>query len=258
MEDPTRKDDGPQPFKPGANRQALQAAVARDAKNRILKSKPEAAGTATTGVTSRKSSKRAAKPKPVVSDFRHPQVARGTFDAATLQQSVMAEIAPLADSLVASVASQTAASIAANSQEVAEHLRLVIEPRIAAVIADAVRSAIVTGTRAHQLHLAQLAVIDRAASQARSLKTLQGRISNEIQLAGLRRITDLADLSYFKVLESDSTESIGESGLELVTPAYIDDQSGTIIEYGWIRYANDTDPGNAASHHNSANNEGAP
>lgn len=255
MEDPRRRDDGNQPVKPGAKRRASQVAIARDAKKRTPKSsKPEAATRKESSETSIKSSKQASRPKPDVSEFRHPQIIRGTFDAAALQQSVMAEITPLADSLVASVASQTAASIAANSQEVAEHLRLVIEPRITAVVADAVRSAIVTGTRARQLHLAQLAVIDRAASQARSLRTLQGRINDEIQLAGLRRITDLADLSYFKVLESHSNESIVESGFELVAPAYVDAQSGTIIEFGWIRFANDGNRGEAASN----NHEGAP
>jgi hypothetical protein len=72
------------------------------------------------------------------------------------------------------------------------------------------------------------------------LLRLQERIGAEIEKAGLRRVVDLEDLTLFNSADGASTgtaERAGADAFELVTPAYVDADSGRVIERGWVRQA---------------------
>ncbi|WP_143665999.1 hypothetical protein [Streptomyces sp. CS159] len=106
-------------------------------------------------------------------------------------------------------------------------------------IGEALRAGVVEGMRVRERHLAQLVLIDRAAAQAKVLLRLQERIGAEIEKAGLRRVVDLDDLSLFNSADG-MTRTAGRASadaLELVTPAYVDADSGRVIERGWVRQA---------------------
>ncbi|MEV0929227.1 hypothetical protein ACIBMX_03635 [Streptomyces phaeochromogenes] len=105
-------------------------------------------------------------------------------------------------------------------------------------IAEGVRAGVVDGMRSRDRHLAQLAVIDRAAAHASTLTQLQERIDKELALAGLRRISDLSDLSTFNVADGTGMPASTLSDddvFELVSPAYADAETGRTLERGWIR-----------------------
>ncbi|MFJ7946813.1 hypothetical protein ACIQ6K_24630 [Streptomyces sp. NPDC096354] len=161
----------------------------------------------------------------------HPQVGTGTFDAESLLSSVLAAVKTQLEegfhTLEAALASADDPAAAAQTARTAGHQ-----------IADAVRAGVVEGMRVRDRHLAQLAVIDRAAAQAESLKSLRGRISSELELVGLRRISDLSDLSAFNLVEPTGSQVAAHregEAYELVSPAYTDAQTGRTVERGWIR-----------------------
>ncbi|OSP39542.1 hypothetical protein B7767_31055 [Streptomyces sp. 13-12-16] len=107
-------------------------------------------------------------------------------------------------------------------------------------IAEALRAGVIEGMRTRERHLVQLVLIDRAAAQAKMLLRLQERIGAEIEKAGLRRVVDLKDLTLFNLADGASTgtaERAGADVFELVTPAYVDADSGRVIERGWVRQA---------------------
>jgi hypothetical protein len=159
----------------------------------------------------------------------HPKVEPETYDAAALLQSVLGAVEPkleeglkeLAEAITPGTESEAARAIRA----VGRHL------------AEALRAGVVEGMQVRQRHLAQLAVIDRAAAQARNLSGLQGRISAEIEHAGLRRVCELEDLSPFNLASTSEDSLQGEATFELVTPAYVEADSGRVVERGWIKVA---------------------
>lgn len=166
----------------------------------------------------------------------HPHCAPGTFDAAALLKSVLAVVEPtlmegLGSLEEALLTSQGEAG--AEAQPNGQSLRGVQRQ-----IAEAVRSAVIEGMRIRERHLAQLVVIDRAAAQTDALVRLQERIGTEIARAGLRRVVDLTDLSLFNLADSvglPPEEDADRGALELVTPAYVDADTGQVVERGWVR-----------------------
>lgn len=162
----------------------------------------------------------------------HPRCEEGTFDAAALLASVLAGVEPkMAEGLRA--LEEMLDSGEDGSEELAQTIRAVGRQ-----MAESVRAGVVEGMRSRDRHLAQLAVIDRAAAQASALTQLQERIDKELALAGLRRISDLSDLSTFDLADGTGTlaciPSDGDA-FELVSPAYVDAETGRTIERGWIR-----------------------
>ncbi|MGW4436064.1 hypothetical protein ACWELO_09930 [Streptomyces sp. NPDC004596] len=101
-------------------------------------------------------------------------------------------------------------------------------------ISEALRAAVIEGMRVRERHLAQLVVIDRAAAQSANITRLQERIGTEIERAGLRRIAETSDLSLFN-LAGATEPAAGDSAYELVTPAYVDMDTGRVVERGWLR-----------------------
>lgn len=173
----------------------------------------------------------------VCSSSSHPECEPGTFDAAALLRSVLAVVEPrleegfrsLQQSL--SVPEDTAAGKAISPERDVRTL--------GRQIGEELRAGVVEGIRARERHLAQLVLIDRAAAQAKVLLRLQERIGVEIEKAGLRRVVDLDDLSLFNSADG-MTRTAGRASadaLELVTPAYVDADSGRVIERGWVRQA---------------------
>ncbi|MFF9602384.1 hypothetical protein ACF1GY_08890 [Streptomyces sp. NPDC014684] len=107
---------------------------------------------------------------------------------------------------------------------------------IARQISEALRAAVIEGMRVRERHLAQLVVIDRAAAQSDNIARLQERIGTEIERGGLRRIAETSDLSLFNLAGSaEQAENEIDGAYELVTPAYIDTDTGRVVERGWLR-----------------------
>lgn len=161
----------------------------------------------------------------------HPRVGPGTFDAEALLSSVLAVVEVRLEEGFR-VLEEALAGIG-DPASTAETARTAGRQ-----IADAVRAGVVEGMRVRDRHLAQLAVIDRAAAQAENLKNLQGRIGSELELVGLRRISDLSDLSAFNLVEATGSQvaALPEGdAYELVSPAYMDAHTGRTVERGWIR-----------------------
>ncbi|MFF4829394.1 hypothetical protein ACFY20_42125 [Streptomyces sp. NPDC001312] len=162
----------------------------------------------------------------------HPRCEAGTFDAAALLASVLASVEPRITEGLHSLEG-AAAGQGGSAEAVAQAIRTVGRQ-----LADAVRAGVVEGMRSRDRHLAQLAVIDRAAAQASALTELQERIDRELALAGLRRISEVSDLAAFNLADASGTpdgSSPGGCAYELVSPAYVDAETGHMIERGWIR-----------------------
>ncbi|MEU6655881.1 hypothetical protein ABZ904_42630 [Streptomyces sp. NPDC046900] len=162
----------------------------------------------------------------------HPHCEAGTFDAATLLASVLASVEPRITEGLHSL--QGAAAEAGDGAEtVAQAIR-----SVGRQLADAVRAGVIEGMRSRDRHLAQLAVIDRAAAQASALAELQERIDRELALVGVRRISELSDLAAFNLADASGTPDgspLSGDAYELVSPAYVDAETGRMIERGWIR-----------------------
>jgi hypothetical protein len=163
-------------------------------------------------------------------------VESGTFDAPALLKCVLAAVEPtLQEGL------RVIAESALGAEEKDEPCGVARAQAVRAVgrqVAEALRTAVVDGMRTRQFHLAQLAVIDRAAGQAASLAELRKRIDAEISKAGLRRISETTDLAAFNLADSGgSAQAPTGSSIqyELLAPAYSDTESGRIVERGWVR-----------------------
>ncbi|MFF3600893.1 hypothetical protein [Kitasatospora indigofera] len=143
---------------------------------------------------------------------------------------VDAQLEQIARSLAASVS-------AAGDADLAAVLRTELARRLVPQFTEAVRGAVLDGIRARQMHLAQLAVIDRAAHRASKLTSLQARIDHEITKAGLARVVEPGDLSLFNLVnpDQDSTGSSEAPAYSVVSPAYTDRESGRLVETGWLR-----------------------
>ncbi|MFB6889312.1 hypothetical protein ACFCX4_08365 [Kitasatospora sp. NPDC056327] len=170
-----------------------------------------------------------------------PEIAPGTFDAAALLASVTAALRPVLEAQLEQIAASLASS-AATAEETSPTaaIRAELTRRLVPQFTEAVRGAVMEGIRTRQMHLAQLAVIDRAAYQASNLTSLQSRIDHEIAKAGLVRVTEPADLSLFSLTDpvQEHAESNGIPHFSVVSPAYTDRESGRLVETGWLRAEN--------------------
>ncbi|WP_405962839.1 hypothetical protein OG713_08435 [Streptomyces sp. NBC_00723] len=189
-------------------------------------------------VDEKKRAKRSQASPPVVvcSNSSHPACEPGTFDAATLLASVLAVVEPrLQEGLQA-----LERSLPTAQREAGDQTASVSDVRaVGRQITEALRAGVVEGMRTRERHLAQLVVIDRAAAQSQVLLRLQQRIGAEIEKAGLRRVVDLENLALFNLADgtTESADNASTPAFELVTPAYVDSDSGRVIERGWVRRA---------------------
>jgi hypothetical protein len=68
------------------------------------------------------------------------------------------------------------------------------------------------------------------------LKALLTRLEDETAKAGLRVVGDTGDQSLFNVVEDQpGVMKRGPVTFELVAPAYVDKESGKLVERGWLR-----------------------
>lgn len=167
----------------------------------------------------------------------HPKMEPDTCDAAALLKSMLATVLPRLDEGLAALAEAAvhSAGDAETCTETAQAVRAVGRQ-----ITEALRAGVVDGMRMRERHLAQLAVIDRAAAQASHLASLRTRISTEIEHAGLRRVSGLTDLSPFDLAADPGIASSPEGApedYELVVPAYVEIGSGRVVERGWVKVA---------------------
>ncbi|MEU6339412.1 hypothetical protein ABZ883_00435 [Streptomyces sp. NPDC046977] len=107
--------------------------------------------------------------------------------------------------------------------------------RVLPQFTEAVRKGVLESIRMRQMHLAQLAVLHRQALDAKSLKMVLTRIDHEVAKAGLQIVGDASDLSLFNVLEDQSGAVQAPVAFELLVPAYVDRESGKLVERGWLR-----------------------
>jgi hypothetical protein len=173
---------------------------------------------------------------------RLPQIPTGTFDAAALLASVTESLRPVLDrELEAMALSLSAAATAPGSGDLAADLRTELVRQLVPQFTEAVRAAVIDGIRTRQIHLAQLAVIDRAAFQGHKLTALQQRIDHELVRTGLLRVTDTKDLSFFNLLDSEAVADHGDAApvYSVVAPAYVDQESGRTVERGWLSVSYD-------------------
>lgn len=163
----------------------------------------------------------------------HPRVAVGTFDAAALLAELLSVLEPRIETglgaLCEALGEQGVGSDTARAAR-----------SMGKQIADSVRAGVVEGMRVRERHLAQLAVIDRAAAHASSLRELRDRIETELKLAGLQRVIEPGDLSAFNLARSneetaaDAPPTAGDA-YEVLSPAYLDTETNRTIESGWLR-----------------------
>jgi hypothetical protein len=174
----------------------------------------------------------------VCSSSSHPECEPGTFDAAALLKSVLAVVEPRLEEGLRSL--QQSLSVQGDTAEGEPVMQGQDLRAVGRQITEALRAGVVEGMRTRERHLAQLVLIDRAAAQAKMLLRLQERIGAEIEKAGLRRVVDLEDLTLFNSADGASTgpaDGAGADVFELVSPAYVDADSGRVIERGWVRQA---------------------
>ncbi|MCX4514432.1 hypothetical protein OHA27_29745 [Streptomyces sp. NBC_01619] len=115
-------------------------------------------------------------------------------------------------------------------------LRAELMRRVLPQFTEAVRKGVLESIRTRQMHLAQLAVLHRQALDAKTLKVVLTRLDHEAAKAGLQIVGDAGDQSLFNVVEDQpGVVKRGPVTFELVAPAYVDKESGKLVERGWLR-----------------------
>ncbi|WP_166028514.1 hypothetical protein [Streptomyces chilikensis] len=108
--------------------------------------------------------------------------------------------------------------------------------RVLPQFSEAVRAGVLEGIRTRQMHLAQLAVLHRQALEAKSMQAVLTRLDHEVAKAGLQIVGDSGDQSLFNIVEEQpGVMKRGPVVLEVITPAYVDRESGRLVERGWLR-----------------------
>lgn len=167
-----------------------------------------------------------------------PELTPGTLDAAAILKSVNETLLPVVERELEEAAEKLGAALVDKKTEanLVSAFRAELMRRVLPQFTEAVRKGVLESIRTRQVHLAQLAVLHRQALDAKSLKAVLTRIDHEVTRAGLQIVGDVSDLSLFNVLE-DQSGAIQPASLtfELLVPAYVDTESGKLVERGWLR-----------------------
>jgi hypothetical protein len=111
---------------------------------------------------------------------------------------------------------------------------VVMDPKVS-TSADAyegLRRQVAMAASSRQAHLVQLAQFSRALRRGVSVDQLSSLVEEWMQQAGLTAVTE-ADPDLYEVLEGDS-----DSGrFEVLSPAYMDPQSGQLVALGQARWS---------------------
>ncbi len=167
-----------------------------------------------------------------------PKIAEGALDAPAILKSVNETLLPVVKEELERVADTLGASLEDRGvgEDPVGAIRAELMRRVLPQISDSVRSGVMEGMRTRQMHLAQLAAIHRQTFESQSLRVVLSRIDHELSRAGLRIIEKADDHSQFNVVEDPpGAMSYGPVVYEVAAPAYVDGESGKLVERGWLR-----------------------
>ncbi|MFI2426284.1 hypothetical protein ACH5A7_19645 [Streptomyces sp. NPDC018955] len=167
-----------------------------------------------------------------------PEFAPGTLDAAAILDSVNETLLPVVERELEEATEKLGAALAGRETEadLVSAFRAELMRRVLPQFTEAVRRGVLESIRTRQMHLAQLAVLHRQALDAKTLKVVLTRLDHEAAKAGLQIVGDAGDQSLFNVVEDQpGVIQEGPVTFELVAPAYVDKESGKLVERGWLR-----------------------
>ncbi|MEE1941967.1 hypothetical protein V1L54_21615 [Streptomyces sp. TRM 70361] len=182
---------------------------------------------------------RAAEKKP----WRHadsgiPEFTPGTLDAAAILKSVNETLLPVVEKELEEAAEKLGAALAGKEADadLASAFRAELMRRVLPQFTEAVRKGVLESIRTRQMHLAQLAVLHRQALEAKTMKVVLTRLGHEATKAGLQIVDETGDQTLFNVVEEHpGVMRQGPVTFELAAPAYVDKESGKLVERGWLR-----------------------
>lgn len=174
-----------------------------------------------------------------------PEFTPGSLDAAAILKSVNDTLLPVVEKELEEATEKLGAALAGKETEadLVSALRTELMRRVLPQFTEAVRKGVLESIRTRQMHLAQLAVLHRQALDAKTLQVMLTRLEDETAKAGLRVVGDTGDQSLFNVVEDEpGVMKRGPVTFELVAPAYVDTESGKLVERGWLRAVAKTSP----------------
>ncbi|MFF7309090.1 hypothetical protein ACIBAH_24330 [Streptomyces sp. NPDC051445] len=160
------------------------------------------------------------------------------MDAPAILKSVNDTLLPVVERGLEEAAEKLGAALADKETEadLVSAFRAELMRRVLPQFTEAVRSGVLESIRTRQMHLAQLAVLHRQALEAKTLRVVLTRIDDEAAKAGLQIVGDAGDQSLFNVVEDQpGVMKTDPVTFELVAPAYVDKESGKLVERGWLR-----------------------
>ncbi|MFD9716278.1 hypothetical protein [Streptomyces sp. NPDC059076] len=160
------------------------------------------------------------------------------MDAAAILKSVNETLLPLVEKELEAATEKLGAALADKEIEadLVSAFRAELMRRVLPQFTEAVRKGVLESVRTRQMHLAQLAVLHRQALDAKTLKVVLTRLDHEAAKAGLQIVGDAGDQSLFNVVEDQpGVMKRGPVTFEVVAPAYVDKESGKLVERGWLR-----------------------
>ncbi|MFE4054317.1 hypothetical protein [Streptomyces sp. YIM B13518] len=160
------------------------------------------------------------------------------MDAAAILDSVNETLLPVVERELEKATEKLGAALADQETEadLVSAFRVELMRRVLPQFTEAVRKGVLESIRTRQMHLAQLAVLHRQALDAKTLKVVLTRLDHEAAKAGLQIVGDAGDQSLFNVVEDQpGVMQEGPVTFELVAPAYVDKESGKLVERGWLR-----------------------
>lgn len=167
-----------------------------------------------------------------------PKISAGALDAPAILKSINEALLPAVEEELERVAQALGALLESKEAEgdPVGAIKAELMRRVLPQISDSVRSGVMEGMRTRQMHLAQLAAIHRQTLESKSLRVVLARIDHELLRAGLEIVGKADDHSKFNVVEDPpGVMSSGPVAYEVAAPAYVDRESGKLIERGWLR-----------------------
>ncbi|MFD7276695.1 hypothetical protein ACFV80_06470 [Streptomyces sp. NPDC059862] len=167
-----------------------------------------------------------------------PEFTPRTLDAAAILKSVNETLLPVVERELEEATEKLGAALADKETEadLVSAFRAELMRRVLPQFTEAVRKGVLESIRTRQMHLAQLAVLHRQALEAKKLTAVLTRLDHEAAKAGLQIVGDTGDQSLFNVVEDQpGVMKRGPVTFEVVAPAYVDKESGKLVERGWLR-----------------------
>ncbi|MCX5529768.1 hypothetical protein OG785_04225 [Streptomyces sp. NBC_00006] len=167
-----------------------------------------------------------------------PRFAPEVLDPAVILTSVSEALLPVVEKELAAATERMVAALAGQGSQadLLSAFRAELMRRVLPQFTEAVRKGVLESIGTRRMHLSQLAVLHRQALNAKTLKSVLARLDDEAAKAGLQVVGDTGDHSLFNVVEEQpGVLKTDHVIFELVEPAYVDKESGKVIERGWLR-----------------------